>query len=442
MNTRSGVQSASREPAPSLPGWLLLAMLCLALGTALGDALPGYVAGVPLWLAAALLIRRQRRAQLIQSAILLGVGAIALGAGLALGADGRYLLKALEGNQMVVAMLLGVSFLRLLAVVDAADAEGLPSGRRALWQTLLGGHLIGAVINMSSVMILGDRLGHRQPMTALQGLTLLRAFTTCACWSPFFAAMGVVLLSAPGSQLGTLVAYGLPVSAIALLLSAWQIARHPQAAATAGYPMHWRAIRMPVLLAALVMLAHHLWPRVSVLTLVTLIALLFTLLWLPLRQGAAGLRRIAGHVREGLPALGGEVTLFLAAAVLAAGVGALLESLGLQLAPERFGAPQACATLLCLVALAMLGLHPVTSAVLAGSLLMPSVSEPNLLGLTLLYSWALGTCLSPLSGVQLSLQSRYGIGALELFRMNALYGPAMLVVCFAMLYLYADIAGR
>lgn len=425
-----------------LPGWILLVMLPLTLLAALTDRLPAWLAGIPIWLALLLLFGRQQRVQRVQSLMLLTAGAAGLLIGLVVNGDSGYLLKALEANQMIVSMLVAVSFLRLVTLKALASEEQLPVGPRALHGTLLGGHLVGAVINISSVVILGDRLSAQRPLTTLQGLTLLRAFSVCAVWSPFFAAMGVVLISAPGAQLGTLVLFGLPVACIALLISAWQIGRHPQASTTPGYPLHLGALWMPVLLALLVMLAHHFWPRVSVLTLVTLIALLFTLLWVPLREGVDGMRQLQQHVQTGLPRLASEISLFVAAAVLAAGVAALLTALDIRLAPAHFGSVEACVTVLVLVGASLIGMHPVTSVVLAGSILLPAVDDPNLLGITLLLSWSLGIGLSPFSGVQICLQSRYGISARRLMRLNAYYTPVMLLVAFATIAVYSLTMGR
>lgn len=427
-----------RSPS-AMTGWILLLMLLLALISALTHIIPDYIAGIPAWAAVALLIRQQKRNQLIQSVILLSIGVIGLTFGLLNGADNSYLFKAIEANQLVVAMLIGVSFLRIIAANNIRCNEQLPTGRKAILNTLFGSHLIAAVINMSSVMIVGDRLSARQSLTPLQGLTLLRAFSICAIWSPFFASMGVILISAPGAQLGTLMLFGLPTALIGLLLSSWQISRHPDILDTQGYPMQFKALWMPLMLAILVIIAHWRWPALPVMTLVTLIAILFVIIYLPFKQGMNSFRLLKHHVHEGLPKLSSEVTLFLAAAVMAAGVAALLESLQIRLAPEHFTAPEACLTLLALVGLALIGMHPVTTAVLAGSILMPSVSDPNLLGITLLLSWSIGVGVSPFSGVQLSLQSRYGLPALTLMKFNRYYSPTMLAVGFAVIWFYASI---
>jgi hypothetical protein len=422
-----------------LSGYLLIGMALAAVLNAFFSVLPGYLIGVPVWISALLLWPRLKSAQRKQTAVLLLTGAPLLLFGTVYGDDPQYLLKALEANYLVLAMLVGVSFLRLVAMQGVHSDEQLPRGRTALWQTLLGAHLIGSVINISSVLIVGDRLSARQPLQPVQALVLLRSFSICAFWSPFFAAMGLTLVSAPGAELKTLVLFGLPVALAGLLFSMWEVARAPAVEQARGYPMHLKALWMPLVLAVLVVICHEIWPAISVLTLVTLISILFAVSWLLLRQKRQGGRRLLNHIHEGLPGLAGEVMLFLAAAVLAAGVASSLSAFDLALAPEHYGALEACITLLVLILLAFAGMHPVTSVVLVGSILAPSVSDPNLLGLTMLMGWALGVGLSPLSGVQLSLRARYSIPAVQLMRLNRLYAPVMLLVCWAVLWLFTRI---
>lgn len=152
--------------------------------------------------------RRQTRAKETDIAVVWS-GAAGLIYGALKGSDNHYVLKAIEANQNVVTMLIGVGFLRIFAVESVRTGERLPQGKRALVRTLFGAHLFGAVLNMSSVIIVGDKLSSKDKLSTTQGLVLLRAFATCAFWSPFFASMGLTLISAPGAQLGTLVMYGL-----------------------------------------------------------------------------------------------------------------------------------------------------------------------------------------------------------------------------------------
>ncbi|WP_234976378.1 hypothetical protein [Vibrio quintilis] len=399
--------------------------------------LSSFWAGVPVWVAAFLLLPFAKPNQKKQVIVLLVIGSLCLMFGVFHGIDSRYLLVALEANQKVVNMLIAVGFLKICTGSGAADSRTLPKGRRALLRTLLGAHLFGSVLNMSSVIIVGDRLARQQQITPVQGLLLLRAFCICAFWSPFFAAMGLTLVSAPGSQLSTLVLYGIPVSLAGIAVSAWEILRQPAAKELHGYPMAWDSLWMPCFLALVVIFAHEYFSSLSVLTLVSVTTVSFTALWLILNQGIQqGSQKMIQHIESGIAGSGGEVVLFAAAALLAAGVAGVLTSLDLHLAPAHFGYLEASITLLILVALAMTGMHPVTSVVLAGSVLAPTVSDPNLLGLTLLMGWSLGISLSPFSGVQLSIQSRYEISAGTLLKLNWRYALVMYVVCFMLLWFY------
>ena len=76
-----------------------------------------------------------------------------------------------------------------------------------------------------------------------------------------------------------------------------------------------------VLLATLVLTLHQLSPETPVLTLISSLAALLTLIVLFVRHAPSALSRFVSHIREGLPRMSGELALFLAAGVLAAGIG-------------------------------------------------------------------------------------------------------------------------
>ncbi len=421
----------------AIGGWLLMLCVLLSLIAEITDLFSGYWAGIPIWLVVLLFIPYVKPNQRKQIFLLMSVGAAGLIYGVISGLDGRYLLKTLEANQNVVAMIVGVGFLRIFAVNSVKAGEVLPKGKSALIKTVFGAHLFGSVLNISSVMIVGDKLATQSKLTTTQGLILLRGFSACAFWSPFFASMGLALISAPGSQLGTLVSFGIPICLVALGLSCWQIIRREDADSVSGYPVTLYSLWMPALLAAIVITAHEHYPHISVLSLVTLTSVCFIALWLLFTKGYHAIVAARNHIEVGIANSSGEVVLFAAAAMLASGVAASLNAMNIQLAPEHFGGLEASVTIAVLVALAMTGMHPVTSVVLAGSVLAPSMADPNLLGLTLLMGWSLGITVSPFSGVQLSIQSRYDISAKELFFANWRYIATMYVICCSVLWWYS-----
>ena len=193
-------------------------------------------------------------------------------------------------------------------------------------------------------------------------------------------------------------------------------------------------LALPVSLAALVLIAHFGMPSISVIVLVSITSVVMTLIIAALK---AKLSKVTHHIQDGLADSSGEVSLFLAAAVLATGISALLGATELNLTPNQFGPFEASVTLCILIGLAMIGVHPVTSNLITGTLLMPVVTDANLLGMTLLFAWSLGVTVSPLSGSQIPLQARYGVRARDLMQANLPYLAVMLPVCFGVLYFYA-----
>jgi len=416
-------------------GWLILAAIVLSAAHGLGLGLPATLAGTAFWLAGVLLAPGLARLQRIQTLAMLLVG----GAGLLFawrGGGTVQLEKALVGNQALLAMLAGVSFLRLVSLPAADAGEVDPRGTAALRRTLLGVHLFGSVINLSAVMILGDRQSRRQAMTPLQAMVLSRGFSLAAHWSPFFAAMGVALSNSPGAELPVLSLVGLPLAAFGLSLSAWQLTRRDDTGEYLGYPMHFGALWIPGLLATLVLTVHQLSPPTPILTLIASLAVALTLVVLLARRASQTLPVLFAHVRDGLPRMSGELLLFLAAGVLAAGIGSAAESAGWSLELDTFGAAAASLLLLLMVGLSVLGVHPVISIATAHGLLAPLAPDPNLLGITYLMAWAQGVSISPLSGIHLAIQGRFGIDPRGFLRWNATYTLLMLALDVAVLHLY------
>ncbi|WP_421867064.1 hypothetical protein [Motiliproteus sp.] len=417
-----------------LIGWMMLSAVLLSVAAGLGW-LPGFYSGGLAWCCGLLLFGRVGGFLRLQVLCIFLIGCAALWWGL----DGRELpwAKLLATNQILIAMLIAVSFLRLVTALRADPQEQLPMGRGALWRTLLGVHLFGAVINMSTLQIVGERLSRRQPLTPQQGVLLSRGFALASLWSPFFVAMGVALTHADGAQLETLSLAGLPAAAVALLVAGIGLSRHPGVTSQAGYPIHFEALWLPLLLAVLVFGARGLWPDVPVLSWVSLLSLLLCLLVLVLRSGTQRLASMRRHVEAQLPTMGGELALFLAAGVLTVGLAQVVERSGFDWPLQQFGPWQAWGLLWMILVAAVMGIHPLISIATSGGILAPQVQDPNLLGMTFLMGWAVGIIASPVSGTHLTLQARFGLSAFGFPRWNLGFVLQLMLICLLALHGYA-----
>lgn len=173
----------------------------------------------------------------------------------------------------------------------------------------------------------------------------------------------------------------------------------------------------------------------SVLVIISLLAPALTALVLPL-QGGQPVQAFIREITTGLPRMGNELALFLAADFMAAGLQAVLASYGGWVPLSHYAGPQACGVLLLIVLVALVGVHPVISIATLGRLLAPVQPDPNLLAMTFLAGWAIGVSTSPLSGMNLALQGVYALSGWQILRWNISYAAKIIVAAWVVLLLY------
>jgi len=419
----------------SIAGISVFCLILFFIAQGLGLTMPIYTPALFAWLAAGLLFHKVTGQQRLQVIVITLLGGIGITWGIIQG-EMTNLTKAIYTNQGLLAMLASVSFLRLITQTGVAGDEILPTGKRALKQTLLGSHLFSTVINMSTVVIVGDRLKQQAAgLSHTQSIMLSRGFSTAAFWSPFFAAMAITV-AYTGAELMTLVSLGLPLSIIALGMTLWDLHRHPEIDDFIGYPLHWEALAVPVMLATAVFSCHLLFPKLPILIIISLFALSLTILlsWIRLRRH--GLKKVQQHILTGLPTMAGELNLFLAAGILSTGIALIFQSSVHTLPSIEFGALQASLLILIMLGLSVLGVHPVASVATLGTVLTPVVENVNLLGMCFLIVWSLGICSSPLSALSVTFQSRYGARPTSFLTWNGGYMLKMWVIASLWLALY------
>lgn len=428
------------DPARRAAAAGILLTIMIAASAAPGASL--LPAGILGWIAALLLSDRLGQRQRRQSAWLIGLGLAGTGWSALHGAPPNWM-QLLASNQGLVSLLAAVSFLRLATRPEVVRLATPLTGRRALWRTLISVHLFGAVINLSTVVILGDRMATRGRLGKRRALALSRGFAAAAFWSPFFSAMAAALIYAPGAQLGVVVLAGLPMAAWSLWLTARELdpAHSSRGAPFIGYPMNFSALWIPGLLVAVVLIVHALIPGWSMMAIIALIAPLLTVIILVVREGCGAGPLLRKHLTTGLAGSINELALFLAAGVLAAGLVSLTGILGDWLPFARFGPIQASLLLALMVGIAALGVHPVISIAVCGAWLTPLHPNANLLAITLLMAWAIGVPANPLSGLHLIMQGRYRIDGYAFLRWNAAYVLKCLGAAVALLHLYALLLG-
>ncbi len=391
---------------------------------------PLWLGGGAAWLAATLLFVDTTLALKLQvSAILLaGIGLILFADARGAPIDPDFIISSSTG---LMTMIASVGFLRLVVIPDTRSDERLPVGPGAYLRTLLGLNIASSIINISAPLLISDRIHDQRPLDRLTAQSFVRVFCGVSSWSPFFGAMAVVLTYVADARLLWVIVAGFPfmlVGLVGVYIEA-RLRFAQDMRSFVGYPTHLEALRVPALLVLVTLIAAQLLPAAPILVLISISALLVTLVVLLARRGLQeSWQRLGGHVSSGLPRIVNELCLFLAAGVLAAGIAALIGH-GVFANPfSEFDALSAVELLALIVAAGMLGIHPIVSISSVSSMILGLDPNPELLAATFLFGWHLGTCASPLSGTNLVFQGRYGIPSWQMAFWNWPYALAMLAV--------------
>lgn len=371
------------------------------------------------WSAALLLGPRLDKAARQQCGILYGAGLLLL---LFCWLNGvRFSAKALFlPNLDMVALFTAVSTLNLATSALKTNDQANWRGWRGLVSSLLGVSLLGAVINMSVLFVVGDRLAVNGTLDRRQVIILNRIYCAAAFWSPFFIAMAVALTYAPGMQFSRILPFGLLAVLGAMAITSWDVWRLGLADFE-GYPLRLQTLRLPVLLSVAVLLGKWWWPTLTITGIIALMAPLVSILLMPRQHVATALKQ---QVMVRFPSMGSQVVLFLGAGLLAAGIHGLTQIWSPQALfahISHYGVIEAALVTLVILLIAYLGVHPIIMTSSLAPLLWHLHPDPSLLGMTFLFAWGLATGATPLSGANLALIACFRVRAWNMLVWNLGY---------------------
>ncbi len=411
-------------------GWIILGTLVFYLTSLLFPAVV-FLTAPAAWLVPVVLWRSLPSSTRQQALFLVVCGGFAL---LFAAWKGVFLgwYAIVAGNLPLLAMFVAVSFLTL-TTPDKED-PALPAGRKAVLTTALGTHLIGGVINLSVLFVFGDRLRRRGGLSNKQMIVLARSFCAAAWWSPFFIATGVALIYAPDMHWQETVLPGVIMSGIAIGYLTIEVS-YVRRGEFLGYPLRWESLVVPLFLAIVVMCSHALLPDISILVLICMISPLGAVLFM---KGRPRTVAIIDFITTRIVTVTSQFALFLAAGVFSAGIKSVT-----HVYPEFFvmSSPVFSPLLFAGVGAAMiivgvLGVHPVISIAIVSPLLLPLQPDHSQLGFLFLTSWAVSTACSPLSGVGLTLVSRYHAKPRQILASNWHYAAVMWAIASLVNSLY------
>lgn len=410
---------------------LLRSAACTAMLAAAGAYLAGDMAGaegVKRWAAAAAGAISLLWIPTLRPGIA-GLAAMMLAASAALSAwehlSPEIVITSLETNMGLVSLITVAPLLLVplaaggyLPGIHGLSARLLARPGRVVFSSMAAAFVLGSVLNLSALRLLSalvapDWLERNRTAFALG---LGRGFCAAILWSPYFAAVGLVLQFV-GVSFGVFMVFALGLSMLWIALGAWmgrkvsgaEVAAPPQAGSRGGgrSPAHGAAAVALMFAALLVLDARAPW---GVLTSVSLVIVLGSALWLAvLRDWRRAVRVFKEQYMPGIFFGRNEIALFL----LAGFFGQILSHTPAQRGMagvagwlHHLGTPAACLAVTAgITALAVLGVHQAVSTVLILHTWDPGAVglTPLGLGLLLIGSWAVSTSVSPVTPVNLIL---------------------------------------
>ena len=343
-------------------------------------------------------------------------------------------IKVISINQYLLALLVGVSLLKLITTPKFEKKVKDESGKSSFLKTYLGVHLFGSVINLSAMVLVADKMYKKAPLSNLQLIVLSRAFSSDAYWSPFFVSFAVALTYLPDFNKITIFINGISLAIIAFIITYFEVKKKFEIDKFKGYPISLETLYIPVILALMVLLTKYYEENLKVIVLIGCYSLLLTFIILLIKERfKKALNLFKEHITDDLSKMKMEISLFLVAGMFGVSVSTILLGYELVVPFSHFSYIEASLILLLFIFLSFIGIHPIiTIAVIADFMLQ---FNHTLLAVTFLMAWATTVSTSPFSGLNLTIQSRYNIKTKEVFVLNIPYATKMYIVCVFTLYI-------
>lgn len=344
--------------------------------------------------------------------------------------------KALSINQYLLVLLISVGFLKLIATPRKDKNSDLPNGKSSFIKTYLGIHLFGSVINVSSLLLVADKMYKKGKLSSLQIILLTRSFSSDAYWSPFFVAFAAAITYAPNLQTFTIMSFGICLAFISFVLTFFEVNNKKKFNLDEfyGYPLSFETLYIPLILATLVLLTHYYYEDIKIIVLISTFSFVMTFFILPLKKGLIQSFKILWfYIVQDLPQMRSEISLFLVAGVFGSLMATILVDMNFKLPFEVFDYKVASILLLIFIILGFIGIHPIISIAILGDFV--AFANHTLLATTFLMAWATTVSTSPISGLNLTMSSRYFCSVKEIFKLNIIYAIKIYFVCVLFLFI-------
>ncbi|MCL9782422.1 hypothetical protein M9194_13390 [Vibrio sp. S4M6] len=407
-----------------LSGWLIFLSLIWYVVASFAS-LPLFPSVILCWVTVLMVWPGLNRTSKIQSLSLFLIGIVLLLVSLFVSGHIDWWL-AMHVNLPLVMMFAGITFLTANKAKTTEDKR-IPKGQKGALSTLATCHFIGGIINLSILFIVGDRLSEKaRKLTPTQAAFMSRGFCGAALWSPFFMGGAVALNYSPGAKISHYIGAGLIMVIPMALLTMFDTYRF-KTPPFEGYPLSLDSLTLPAFLAVAVMIGHYFDPNMSTILLITIVAPIGAILFVPMGEKVEKSIEVVG---EKIPRMSGQFALFMAAGVFSIGIASILHHFSNinQLLPAQFTSVDFILVGVVMTLVSIFGVHPIITISLISPFLQYMQVNPNEMVFLFVTAWAIATAISPLSSVGMMLTEHYNVPRLKYMKVQRLYSILMWIV--------------
>jgi hypothetical protein len=289
---------------------------------------------------------------------------------------------------------------------------------------------LGPILNLGSIRIVHELLKDLRLNGTLLSKAYLVGFSATILWSPYYAAVGIVLLYLHVS-IGSYMTYGFGIAVLFLVIGnvmfrLWARSRKLETEPAASVPLtetHRKRLKLlPVVIASLMLatIAAESVTHWSMLVLVSLLALLFPLLWsLFSRQWSAFRTYLADFRDKTVPVMNNEMIMYISAGFFGQSLKGSTFGHGVNLFMTNVAQISfvlfALFILAVMIGITFIGIHQVVVVTVLATQMDPVMlgASKEILAMVLMLAWSASSIISPVNPINLLVSNLLNKNSIE-----------------------------
>ncbi|WP_171656410.1 hypothetical protein [Paenibacillus foliorum] len=300
---------------------------------------------------------------------------------------------------------------------------------------------LGPILNLGSIRIVHDLLKDLRLNATFLSKAYLVGFSTTILWSPYYAAVGVVLLYLHVS-IGSYMTYGFGIAVLFLLIGnvmfgLWakknmleiELNNDESGAITSDHRKRMKLLPIVIIMLMLITIAAEYATHWSMLVLVSLLALIFPLLWCMFsKQWGLFKHQIIEYRDKAVPVMNNEIIMYISAGFFGQSLKGSSFGQGITIFMNQLSQTSfllfALFIMITMVCITFVGIHQVVIVTVLATQMDPVMlgTSKEILAMVLMLAWSASSILSPVNPINLLVSTLVKRTSMQVgIRDNGLY---------------------